>query len=218
MHYYSCAWGQPQFLRKNAPRSFICGFPSLPGIAPGVAPRIVVFVLLKSWDFVFREWNFRNENSAQRGSFWPDIPADIRPKTSVRPSKSWKNKRFGTDIPRGRPRKNFGLKNFGLIFRSLEFRIPRMEFRIFRELLREYPGTLRELREWPFPSESVFPEIGWSPAECTAVAAMRLRMRMRILTRPENSLANFGHQLSIIKLRIGRCEGIRASECEWFCE
>ena len=33
---------------------------------------------------------FRNENSAQRGSFWPDIPADIRPKTSVMPSKSWK--------------------------------------------------------------------------------------------------------------------------------
>ena len=26
---------------------------------------------------------------------------------------------FGTDMPRGRPRKNFGLKNFGLIFRSL---------------------------------------------------------------------------------------------------
>ena len=47
----------------------------------------------------------RKENSAQRGSFWPDIPADIRPKTSVRPSKSWKNKHFGTDIPRGRPRK-----------------------------------------------------------------------------------------------------------------
>ena len=53
--------------------------------------------------------------SAQRGSFRPDI----RPKTSVRPSKSWKNKHFGTDMPRGRPRKNFGLKNFGLIFRSL---------------------------------------------------------------------------------------------------
>ena len=33
---------------------------------------------------------FRNESSAQRGSFWPDIPADIRPKTSVRRSKSWK--------------------------------------------------------------------------------------------------------------------------------
>ena len=31
----------------------------------------------------------------------------------------------------------------------------------FRELLGECgPGTLRELREWPFHSESVFPEIG----------------------------------------------------------
>ena len=36
----------------------------------------------------------RNENSAQRGSCWPDIPADIRPKTSVRPSKSWKKQAF----------------------------------------------------------------------------------------------------------------------------
>ena len=33
----------------------------------------------------------------------------------------------------------------------------------FRELLREYPGTLREPREWPFHSESVFPEIGVVP-------------------------------------------------------
>ena len=33
----------------------------------------------------------------------------------------------------------------------------------FRELLREYPGTLPELREWPFCSESVFPEIGMVP-------------------------------------------------------
>ena len=49
----------------------------------------------------------RNEKSAQRGSFRPDVPADIRPKTSVRPSKSWKNKHFGTDMPHGRPRKNF---------------------------------------------------------------------------------------------------------------
>ena len=60
------------------------------------------------------------KKSAQRGSFRPDVPADIRPKTSVRPSKSGKNKHFGTDMPRGRPRKNFGLKNFGLIFRSLK--------------------------------------------------------------------------------------------------
>ena len=33
----------------------------------------------------------------------------------------------------------------------------------FREVLREYPGTLRELREWPCHSESVFPEIGVVP-------------------------------------------------------
>ena len=30
----------------------------------------------------------------------------------------------------------------------------------FRELLRVFPRTLRELREWPFHSETVFPEIG----------------------------------------------------------
>ena len=46
-------------------------------------------------------------------------------------------------------------------------------------------------------------------AECTAVAAIQLRMRMRILTRPENSLANLNHQTSKKKLRIQRCEGIR---------
>ena len=33
-------------------------------------------------------------------SFRPDVPADIRPKTSVRPFKSWKNKHFGTGMPR----------------------------------------------------------------------------------------------------------------------
>ena len=68
----------------------------------------------------FRRRKASSENSAQRGSFWPDVPADIQPKTSVSTSKCWKKKHFGTDIPRGRPRKNFGLKNFRLIFRSLE--------------------------------------------------------------------------------------------------
>ena len=43
----------------------------------------------------------------------------------------------------------------------------------------------------------------------TAVAAIHLQMRMRILTRPENSLAKFNHQISNKKLRIKRCEGIR---------
>ena len=50
---------------------------------------------------------FRNGNSAQRGSFGPDICADIRPKTSVRPSKSWKELRS---------------KNFRADFLSLNFR------------------------------------------------------------------------------------------------
>ena len=48
---------------------------------------------------------FRNEYSAQSASFRPDVPADIRPKTSVRLSQSWTNKQFGTDMPHGRPRK-----------------------------------------------------------------------------------------------------------------
>ena len=33
----------------------------------------------------------------------------------------------------------------------------------FRELLRECPGTLRELREWLLHSENVFPAIGVVP-------------------------------------------------------
>ena len=47
--------------RKKAPRmegqmkkKSSAGFPSIPGIALGVAPRIVVFVLLKSWDAIPR--------------------------------------------------------------------------------------------------------------------------------------------------------------------
>ena len=38
-------------------------------------------------------------------------------------------------------------------------------------------------------------------AECTAVAAIQLRMRMQILPRPENPLANFRHQISNKKMR-----------------
>ena len=51
--------------------------------------------------------------------------------------------------------------------------------------------------------------LGRLEAECTAAAAIQLRMRMRILMRPENSLANFNHQIANKKLRIRRCEGIR---------
>ena len=67
----------------------------------------------------FVPYHSETKNQPKDRSFRPDVPADIRPKTSVRPSKSWKNKHFGTGMPRGRPRKNFSLKNFGLIFRCL---------------------------------------------------------------------------------------------------
>ena len=46
-------------------------------------------------------------------------------------------------------------REWSFVFREWNFE--------FRELLREYPGTLPELREWPFHSESVFPEIGVVP-------------------------------------------------------
>ena len=43
-------------------------------------------------------------------------------------------------------------------------------------------------------------------SECTAVAAIWLRMRMRLLVQPENPLANFSHQISNKKLRANlRC-------------
>ena len=38
----------------GANENLSCGFPSIPGIAPGVAPRIMVFILLKSWDAIPR--------------------------------------------------------------------------------------------------------------------------------------------------------------------
>ena len=67
----------------------------------------------------FAKANYQERKISPKRKFRPDIPADIPPKTSVRRSKSWKIKHFGTVIPCGRPRKNFGLKNFGLNFRSL---------------------------------------------------------------------------------------------------
>ena len=71
----------------------------------------------------------QERKSAQRGSFGPDVPADVPPKTSVSRSKSWKNKHCGTHIPCGRPWKSFGLKNFGQIFRSLKdfYKGPKIE-------------------------------------------------------------------------------------------
>ena len=56
----------------------------------------------------------------------------------------------------------FSYCSSGMPFREWNFVFQEWNFE-FRELLRECPGTLRELREWPFHSESVFPEIGVVP-------------------------------------------------------
>ena len=76
--------------------------------ACGITLTVLTFHL-RSWffdesiSFRLHLHFFSNEKSAQRGNFGADIPADIRPKASVKPSKSWKQKHFGTDIPRRRP-------------------------------------------------------------------------------------------------------------------
>ena len=46
--YQNLARGPPQLLKKRSENAGACGCPSIPRIAPGAAPRIVVFVLLKS--------------------------------------------------------------------------------------------------------------------------------------------------------------------------
>ena len=61
----------------------------------------------------------RNENSAQRGSFRQDIPADIPPKTSVRPSKCWKKQAFRN----GRPTRTF-IKELGSEELRADFSFP----------------------------------------------------------------------------------------------
>ena len=53
-------------------------------------------------------------------------------------------------------------REWNFVFREWNFEFRELNFE-FRELLREYPGTLPELREWPFHSESVFLEIGGGP-------------------------------------------------------
>ena len=64
---FSCARGPPQFSKKRsenggANENLSFGFPLIPGIALGVAPRIMVLLLLKSWDDIPRMkiFEFRN--------------------------------------------------------------------------------------------------------------------------------------------------------------
>ena len=56
---YSGSRGPPQFLKKRsenagANENLSGGFAAIPGIAPRVAPRIVGFVLIKSWEAIPR--------------------------------------------------------------------------------------------------------------------------------------------------------------------
>ena len=102
---------------------FICfSFFGVLGRLGGAPPQRIKFAIMSGVQCSLLQRS-GTKNQPKDRSFRPDVPADIRPKTSVRLSKSWKNKHFGTDMPRGRPRKNFGLKNFGLIFRSLRERL-----------------------------------------------------------------------------------------------
>ena len=85
------------------------------GCLQGVFPRPVCvfpFSALPTFGFVPAEAqllsgteNQERKNQPKEEVFGTDLPADIRPKTSIRTSKSWKKKHFGTDIPRGRERK-----------------------------------------------------------------------------------------------------------------
>ena len=54
-------------------------------------------------------------------------------------------------------------------------------------------------------------------SECTTVAAIRLRMRMRILTRPESSLAYCSNQITTKSCELTVVKE-SASECEGFCK
>ena len=62
------------------------------------------------------------QQSAQRGSSRPDIPADIRPKSSVSPSNPGKNNHFGMDMPLGRSLKKLDSEKV-----RADFLIPNLE-------------------------------------------------------------------------------------------
>ena len=65
-------------------------------------------------------------------------------------------------------------------FREWDFSFRELVFEL-RELLRECPGTLPELRERPFRSESVFPEIGVVPRLLTLSLSVNLNLSVRAL-------------------------------------
>ena len=77
-------------------------------------------VFLVNRVFVLCQKGGRNGNSAQRGSFWPDVPADIRPKTSVRPSKCWKKQAVWDGQPARTSMKKLRSQKLRADFRSLK--------------------------------------------------------------------------------------------------
>ena len=85
----STHWSTPGF--PEHPREHPPGhpdFPEHPGALPGALPGISQLAPLCQARAIATLVYFRNEKSAKRGSFRPDVRAEIRPKTSVRPSKS----------------------------------------------------------------------------------------------------------------------------------
>ena len=106
--------------------------------------------------------------------------------------------------------------------REMPFRAWNFAFREslskFRELLREYPGTLRELREWPFHSESVFPEIGVvprllnSPTLTTPLISLHPPLawvHAKCVVRQHSVLQGFWEEFSVRVLRRGPALGFK---------
>ena len=119
----------------------------------------------REWNFGFREWNFEFRELLRE---YPGTPPQWtakgasgkgpRQKTSKIVKKCRKYFRhFSTIFTQGKKRQKSS-KNLKIIFDNFEI------FRaapVFRPTLGG--SDLRELREWPFHSESVFPEIGVVP-------------------------------------------------------
>ena len=65
--------------------------------------------------------NFQQRNFSPKRKFLAGYPCGHPAKNFGQALQILEEEAFCTEIPRGRPQKNFGLKNFGLIFRSIKF-------------------------------------------------------------------------------------------------
>ena len=131
------------------------GFPSISGMTLGVAPRIVVFVLLKSRSLRIYPypmvWPLPRPWSETMVSIPLWTQKTLERKVFLGLERPFLDLVSQTPRPRGRGRSLFAesrkmpLREWNLAFWESLSEI--------RELLREYPGILREIREWPFHSE-----------------------------------------------------------------